>query len=54
MKHVWRNWKDDVAFPTADPIGVFNDMAELPAYEIDGFPNDVIDPIVDWVAKKGR
>ena len=42
-----------MGFPTSDPVWVFNDMADLPAIELDGYPNDVIDPIVDWVQKKG-
>lgn len=41
-----------MGFPAADGIGVFNDMAELPAYEIDPFPNDPIDPIYDWVQRE--
>ena len=38
-----------MGFPFDDSLSVLNDMSELPAWELDGPPNDPIDPIFDWV-----
>ena len=41
-----------MGFPASDGVAVFNDMSELPAWEVDGYPNDPVDPIYDWVQRR--